>query len=247
MKKILKVLSVLMIFVFIITISPKTTNASSDIKVLLEGKELVFDVSPQIIDGRTLLPLRVIFESLGLTVDWDNETKVITGISENTEIILKVDSIDAKVNGVNKKLDIPAKVINNRTLVPVRFVAESLNMNVVWNQENKTVKISADDIIEWKYGGYEGKYPHKEYEIKYVNGLKSNETKYNGKEHIFSPEDRVISDLNRQVKYIFEDGNNIELNYDKHLNAKFQNTYHRSIVILTDLYYDIINKKIYSA
>lgn len=184
MRKTIRTLLVLMLFLGMLLGTPLNKSyASNDIKVLLEHKELSFDVPPQIIEGRTLLPLRAIFEALGLEVGWDDATRIITGMTEDKEIILKLDSKDAKVNGVNKSLDVPAKAINGRTLVPVRFIAESLDMNVVWNQESKTVKISKDDIIEWKYEGYEGVEPFKEYERKYVNGLKSVETRYNGKNH----------------------------------------------------------------
>lgn len=188
MKRFLKLFLAFAIFIGSIVIPINKSYASNDIKVLLDGKELVFDVPPQIIEGRTLLPLRAIFEALGLEVGWDNETRTITGISEGKEIILKLDSKEAKVNGINKALDVPAKSINGRTLVPVRFIAEGLNLNVVWNQESRTVKISKDDIIEWKYAGYEGAYPHKEYEKKFVNGVETSETRYNGKNHEFPEE-----------------------------------------------------------
>jgi len=183
MKRTLKIFLTFVLAVGLIFISPKLISASSEIKVLLEGQELQFDVPPQMVEGRTLLPLRAIFEVLGLEVGWDDATRTITGTTEGKEIILQLDSKDAKVNGVNKALDVPAKAVNGRTLVPVRFIAESLDMNVVWDQESKTVKISKNDIIEWKYEGYEGTEPFKEYEVKYVNGMKSNETRYNGRNH----------------------------------------------------------------
>ncbi len=184
MKKTLKIFLTFVLVAGFIVASPKVINASSDIKVMLEGEELIFDVPPQIIEGRTLLPLRVIFENLGLEVGWDDKTRTITGTNEDTEIILKLDSVDATVNGAIQTLDVPAKATNGRTLVPVRFIAESLNMNVIWNQEDKAVKISKDDIVEWKYEGYEGSYPHREYERKYVNGNKTEETRYNGKQSL---------------------------------------------------------------
>ncbi|NLY47133.1 MAG: copper amine oxidase N-terminal domain-containing protein, partial [Tissierella sp.] len=95
-------------------------------------------------------------EALGLEVEWDNETKTISGTAEGKEIILKLDSKDAKVNGVNKTLDVPAKAINGRTLVPVRFIAESLDMNVVWNQETRTVIIEGINEIELNEGNLIG-------------------------------------------------------------------------------------------
>ena len=68
MKKTLKILLTFVLVIGFIAASPKTINASSGIKVLLDGQELKFDVPPQIIEGRTLLPLRAIFEALGLEV-----------------------------------------------------------------------------------------------------------------------------------------------------------------------------------
>ncbi len=243
MRKTIKTLLIWVLFIGIVMGSPKVTNAAGDIKVLLEGQELKFDVPPQIIEGRTLLPLRAIFEALGLEVGWDDATRRITGIAEGKEIILKLDSKDAKVNGVDKILDVPAKAINGRTLVPVRFIAESLDMNVVWNQESKTVKISKDDIIEWKYEGYEGAYPHKEYERKYVNGVKSEETRYNGNNHEFGPETRVLSEKNNHIKISFERDNNLILDYKDEIKSKFEHSYYSAEAKLSNLYYNVETKK----
>lgn len=156
MKKYLKVFLILLLVVSFIVVSPKTISASGNIKVLLEGKELSFDVPPQIIEGRTMLPLRAIFEALGLKVGWDDATRVITGTAEGIEIILKLDSKEAKVKGMNRTLDVPAKSINGRTLVPVRFIAESLDMDVNWNQESKTVIINkSSEIVKFKDPNFE--------------------------------------------------------------------------------------------
>lgn len=145
MKRYLKSILIFLLAFGFMTVLPKTTYTSSDIKVLLEGKELSFDVSPQVIEGRTLLPLRGIFEALGLEVGWDEATKTITGTKEGKEIVLKLGSKDAKVNGEHKLLDVPAKVVNGRTLVPVRFIAESLDMNVVWDQNERTILITGKE------------------------------------------------------------------------------------------------------
>lgn len=147
MSKYLRGFLIFVLVVGFIIVSPKTVSASGDIKVLLDGRELSFDVPPQIIEGRTLLPLRAIFEALGLEVGWDDVTKIITGTTEGKEIILKLDSKEAKVNGINKTLDVPARVINGRTLVPVRFIAESLDMNVIWDQGTRTALINKNKEI----------------------------------------------------------------------------------------------------
>ena len=156
MRKHFNVFLILILVIGFILASPKTISASDNIKVLLEGKELSFDVPPQIIEGRTLLPLRAIFEALGIEVGWDDATRIITGMTEGKEIILKIDSKNVKVNGVDKTLDVPAKAINGRTMVPVRFIAESLDMNVDWNQESKTVIINkSGEIVKFKDPNFE--------------------------------------------------------------------------------------------
>lgn len=143
MKKLINLLLVFVLVLGSIIIAPSSISATNEIKVLIEDEEIEFDVPPQIIDGRTLLPLRAIFENLGLTVGWDEKTRTVTGINEYIEIILRLDSVDARVDGVEKTLDVPAKSINGRTMVPVRFIAESLDMYVGWDGKNRTVIISS--------------------------------------------------------------------------------------------------------
>lgn len=94
-----------------------------------------------LVDGRTLLPLRSIFENLGATVNWNPKTKVVMAEKGTTKIELPLNSKKVKVNGVTKTLDVPAKIINNKTMVPVRFVSESLGAEVTWNKESQFVII----------------------------------------------------------------------------------------------------------
>lgn len=191
----------LILIVTILLLFPTYADATNDISVVLENQKLEFDVQPQIIEGRTMLPLRAIFEALGLEVGWDQETRTITGISDSKTIILKVGDSNAFVDGVTKTIDVSPLIIDGRTLVPVRFIAENLGMNVVWDQEILTVKISRDDIIEWKYEGYEAVEPFKEYERKYVNGIITEETRYNGNNHVlntvnlYSVDGRIIPNV----------------------------------------------------
>jgi len=114
---------------------------ADDISVEIDGRELAFDVSPTIIDGRTVLPVRTIFESLGLEVKWDDATKTVTGIGDNTSVSLVIDQKVAYVNGKATSLDVPATIIDGRTMVPARFVAESTGAKVGWDNATKTVLI----------------------------------------------------------------------------------------------------------
>lgn len=113
------------------------------ITVNVNGNKLDFDVPPQIINDRTMVPLRKIFEALGAEVTWDDKTNTSTGKKGTTTVILTVDSTSATVNGELKTLDVPATLVDGRTLVPARFISESLGCQVDWDAESRTVVITS--------------------------------------------------------------------------------------------------------
>lgn len=112
-----------------------------EISVIFGGEWVEFDVAPIVIDGRTLLPVRKVFECLGAEVTYDDVTKTAIAKKDDTEIRITIDEKVAKVNGEDKELDVPAMVLNGRTLVPVRFVGEALNAEVDWDGENEVVYV----------------------------------------------------------------------------------------------------------
>jgi len=113
------------------------------IEVLLDGTALEFDVPPQVTDGRTLVPLRAIFEALGAEVNWNADTQTVTGTRGNTTVVLPIGSTTPTVNGETVPIDVPGTVVNGRTLVPLRFVAESFGVNVNWNAETRVITITS--------------------------------------------------------------------------------------------------------
>lgn len=115
------------------------------IMVKLNNMDLSFDVPPANIVGRTMVPLRQIFEELGMEVLWNEATKAVVGKKAGLEIRLQQDNNNAFVNGNKILLDVPSKSINGRTLVPVRFIAESTGAKVFWDEYNKTVYISTSN------------------------------------------------------------------------------------------------------
>lgn len=121
---------------------PMNAFAAEPVKVVLNGNTLSFDVDPVVKEGRTLVPLRVIFESLGLSVDWQEETMTVIGKKEDTEIRLPVNQSVAYMNGIQMPLDVPAQIVNSRTVVPVRFISESLGCDVDWDGDTQTVSIN---------------------------------------------------------------------------------------------------------
>lgn len=98
--------------------------------VYIDHQRLYLDVAPVIDQGRTLVPMRKIFEQLGATINWDEATKTVTAVKGDSEIKLTVGKTTVLVKGKSVKLDVPAKVINGRTVVPMRFVGETLGAKV---------------------------------------------------------------------------------------------------------------------
>ena len=115
----------------------------SPIEVLLDGRAVQFDVPPMVVDSRTLVPLRAIFEALGAEVTWDAATQTVTGTRAGTTVVLPIGSTTPTVNGRPETIDVPGAIVNSRTLVPLRFVAESFGVTVNWNPETRTVTITS--------------------------------------------------------------------------------------------------------
>ena len=113
-----------------------------EIKVVLDGKLLYFDVPPQIMNNRTVVPLRAIFEAMGATVDWDGSTQTVIATRGNTTVVLEIGSISPTINGKAASIDQPAVVVDGRTLAPLRFVAEAFGGTVNWVGEEKTAYVS---------------------------------------------------------------------------------------------------------
>ena len=116
---------------------------SQDYKVVIDQVELITDVTPFNTNGRIMVPVRAIFEAIGATVIWDPSARTVTGTKGNREVFLKIDNTLAKINGNEIQLDVPAAIRDSRTFVPLRFVSESLEMDVLWDDSTKTVFITS--------------------------------------------------------------------------------------------------------
>ena len=103
------------------------------ITVYIDENKVKFDVDPIIENDRTLVPIRAIFEQMGANVSWNEETKTATVEKNGTTIIFTIDKNTAYINGTETQMDVPARQINWRTLVPVRFLSENLGYDVVWS------------------------------------------------------------------------------------------------------------------
>jgi len=92
-----------------------------------------------------MVPLRKTMEEFGLEVDWDDYTRTVTARAPvmGTVITLAIDHYEATVNGVPVTLDQPGMIVNERTLVPLRFVAEAVGATVEWNPTTRIVIITS--------------------------------------------------------------------------------------------------------
>jgi photosystem II stability/assembly factor-like uncharacterized protein len=130
------------------TVARNTGAAKPDgggvIQVLLNGERLSFDTYPELRDGRVMVPMRKIFEALGATVGYHGAKARITAIRGEDAVVLVVGEAVMERNGDPIPIDAPPVVVNGRTLIPARAVAEALHAEVVWEEESQTVRITTD-------------------------------------------------------------------------------------------------------
>ena len=108
-----------------------TFTALANPRVMFNGEYV--DAEAIIVDGRTFLQARDIVELLGGTIDWDGDTRQVTITQDDTNIVLTIDDSAAIVNGTPTALEVPPQIINGRTKVPLRFVADTLGVDVLWH------------------------------------------------------------------------------------------------------------------
>lgn len=121
------------------------------IKVEVDGERLSFDVPPMMIQNRTMVPLRGVFEAMGAQVNWDAPTATITANKADRDVKLTVGNRSATVNGRTVMLDAPPMIVRGSTMVPLRFVSEALGADVKWLSASQTVSITTDGIKTTDY------------------------------------------------------------------------------------------------
>lgn len=136
-----------LMLIFTINLMCIPVLAESDIKVSVNGKNLVMDEPPVIVGGRTLVPLRTIFEAIGVTPIWDNATKTVTASTDKVSLRLTIGEGKALVNGKPVTLDVPGTLVNGRTMIPTRFIAETFDSVVGWDPATKTVQITSKSVV----------------------------------------------------------------------------------------------------
>jgi len=128
--------------ILLLVLSPMAALAGSgEIRLVVNGTEVATDVPPVLEGDHTLVPIRALSEALGFAVIWDEAAQTVT-VTGDRVIVLGVGRTEALVDGNPHTLDVPPVIRNGRTLVPVRFVAESMGLNVAWDPDSLTVSVS---------------------------------------------------------------------------------------------------------
>jgi uncharacterized protein YkwD len=123
--------------------------AATPLSISMNGELLKFDQDPYIENGRTMVPVRSIFEALDAKVSWDSKTKTVIGVHGQDTITLKVGSPNAQINNVRYVLDAPVAILKDRVYIPLRFVSESFGATVGWNETEKAIVIQSSKVADY--------------------------------------------------------------------------------------------------
>lgn len=194
-----------------------TSFAAVPIKVVVGGEKLENDVEPVIVNGRTMLPVRAVFESIGAEVDYISEERKVIATKDDTTVTFVIDSNVMTINGVEKEIDVPAMIKDSRTLVPLRACAEAFDLDVTWNGDTRTarVKIPVSVPVEtWSKNNENEKFYYSYDE--------------NGNNTLFSNADGsvyekfVYDENNNEVFLDFSSGSWNKKTYDKYGNLVYE-------------------------
>lgn len=156
-----KIISMMLAATLAISSMICVSAADEGIKVYLEENKINFDVQPQTINDRTMVPIRAIFEAMGANVTWDDATQTAISTKNNTTVKMTLNSTTEYINDVAYEMDVTPVIIDGRTLAPARYVAEAFGYYVNWDSMTQSVLISKNanfDISQVKDGTREHPY-----------------------------------------------------------------------------------------
>jgi len=140
-----KATSIFVVLIMVLALLPATVFARDTISVTANGQAVVFaDQGPVIVDGRTLVPVAGVFQALGFGTQWNAETRQVTITRGVDTIVVTVGSNVFTTNYVPHSLDVPAQIINGRTMLPIASVLRSVGYEVNWDGATSTVVIVSE-------------------------------------------------------------------------------------------------------
>ena len=127
--------------------------------VRLNNTVLGFSTPPVMEEDRMLVPMRFLFEQMGAEVKWDENTQTATatvpvsadaqlrtfGAETAKSVTFAIDNTTATVNGATAEMDVPARLVNDKTMVPLRFLSENLGCTVDWDEATNTAIITTNN------------------------------------------------------------------------------------------------------
>ena len=122
--------------------------AEDNITIYVNEQILQYDVAPYIENGRTMVPMRKIFDALDAKADWEGTTQTITATKGDIEIILQINNTTMKNNGVDEALDVAPVIVGSYTFVSIRAVSQSLKADVEWLGHNQSVYINSPELFK---------------------------------------------------------------------------------------------------
>jgi len=151
MKKFQKTILAALMIVLVAGFAPLMVQANQDISVTIDGVQVAFpDQLPVIIDGRTLVPVGGVFGALGFVPTWDGDAQTATLSRSDFTVIITIGNDIFTTNGAEFILDVPAQIIEGRTMLPLRAVLESIEIspaNIGWNEETRAITIVTDGNV----------------------------------------------------------------------------------------------------
>lgn len=143
-----KILGLMFVFSLVFQLMGTTVYANQAITIRLNDVIMGFDTDPYIKEGRSMLPVRTFAEALGATeVIWNGDVQKVAILYEELVIIFQIGSVEYTINEVAYEMDVAPIIIDGRTMVPVRVLAEILGCTINWNSNYWTVEITKENYV----------------------------------------------------------------------------------------------------
>ena len=137
-----KIISLLFSLILMISLVPSALAADAAITIKIDGETVSSDTAPVVEKGTTLVPVRVITEYLGADVTWNNTSRQATVKTAGYTVVFTIDSSFYTVNGTTATLPVAAKIINSRTMIPLRAISEAIGAEVDYLADSHTAVIN---------------------------------------------------------------------------------------------------------
>lgn len=147
----------LLLSLFVLAAASAVHAEERDISVYIDGVEIEFEQTPQLVGGTTLVPLREVVEHLDMDLLRDAGNDTVTAVKGGTQVQLQEGSAEAWITYEDDRTDrlelaLPAEVIDNRMVVPLRFLSEAFAYKVEWHPESESIRIYSKEWINYDLG-----------------------------------------------------------------------------------------------